>query len=154
GAYVRLHAIAAQVLVDDEWHMVHALRGGAPLSSVLRDFGANDHSIGLSFCSWSLMRLGRVDEIALRLPAIIGGFALLALPLWFARRLGTRVAVVWAWLLAVSPLLCFFTRLARPYAITALLTSTALLAFYAWTETGGPRFAWVYWVTASLAPVF
>ena len=154
GGYLRLHAISQQVLVDDEWHMVHVLRGGAPLRAVLLDFGANDHSIGLSFCVWSLMRLVRADETVLRLPSIAAGLAALALPLWFAPRVGRRVAIVWAWLIAVSPLLCFFTRLARPYAMTVLLTTTALLAFYAWTERGRRRDAWTYYLASSAAPVF
>ena len=154
GGYLRLHTISEQILVDDEWHMVHALRGGAPLLSVLGDFGANDHSIGLSLCAWTLMRLVRADETVLRLPSLLAGFVLLGLPLWFAPRLGRSVAIVWTWLIAVSPLLCFFTRLARPYAMTVLLTSAGLLAFHAWAETGRRRDAWTYYLASALAPVF
>lgn len=154
GAYLRLHAISEQILVDDEWHMVHALRGGAPLRAVFQNFGTNDHSIGLSVCVWSLMQLVRADETILRLPSLLAGFALLGVPLWFAPRLGTRPTIVWTWLIAVSPLCCFFTRLARPYAITILLDSVALLAFYAWTETGRRRDAWTYYLGSCVAPVF
>lgn len=154
GAYLRLHAIADQILVDDEWHMVHALRGGAPLRAVLQNFGTNDHSIGLSVCVWGLMQIVHANETILRLPSLLAGCALFGVPLWFAPRLGTRVTIVWTWLLAVSPLFCFFTRLARPYAITILLNAVALLAFYAWTETGRRRDAWMYYLSSCVAPVF
>ncbi|MEB2284059.1 MAG: hypothetical protein B6D46_02105 [Polyangiaceae bacterium UTPRO1] len=154
GACLRLHAISDQILVDDEWHMVHALRGGAPLRAIIQGFGTNDHSIGSSVCVWGLMRLGRADETILRLPSLLAGLALLGVPLWFAPRFGKRVATLWTWLLAVSPLCCFFTRLARPYAMTMLLDSVALLAFYAWSQSGRRRDAWAYYLSSCVAPVF
>ncbi len=156
GVVLRLDQLPQQILVDDEWHMVHALRDGASLASIVGDFGSSDHSIGLSVVAWLVMRLTAVDELTLRLPALIAGVALLlAMPAWLSPMLGRPTAVTWAWLLAVSPLLCFFSRLARPYAVTTLLVTVATGSFYAWAlGRGGRRAAWAYVASAALVPVF
>ena len=52
------------------------------------------------------------------------------------------VRATWAVLLAVSPLLVYMTRTARPYALTALLATLALIAFERWYRGEGRRRAW------------
>ena len=47
GTALRLYQLHDQVLVDDEWHALHALLAGGPLD-VLLSFGASDHSIPLT----------------------------------------------------------------------------------------------------------
>src|SRR2546423_672754 len=119
GAFLRMYQLRSQILVDDEWHLVHKLRDGAALATLIGDFGTNDHSIGLGVCSWLLMRVVHVDEMLLRTPSLIAGLLLLVLlPVALVRCVDRATGVALAWLLAISPLLCFFSRLARPYAVT------------------------------------
>jgi len=155
GAALRLYALPNQMLVDDEWHLVHKLRGGASLASIVGDFGGNDHSIGLGAIAWLLMHVTTLDELWLRLPSLAAGLALLAVvPAALARRVGHQTAMALAWLLAVAPLLVFFSRLARPYAITTLLAFGAFLAMRRWLEDGSRWAAAAYATSAALAPVF
>lgn len=155
GAALRLYALPEQVLVDDEWHLVHRLRDGAGLAAVVGDFGRSDHSIGLGACAWLLMRLVALDETLLRLPSLLAGLALLVVvPATLARSVGRATAVALAWLLAVSPLLVFFSRLTRPYAVTALLAGVAFVAMRRWLEDRDPRARAAYLASAVLAPIF
>ena len=155
GAALRMYALPDQILVDDEWHLVHRLRDGASLAGLVGDFGGNDHSIGLGACAWLLMRIVTLDETLLRLPSLLAGLALpMVVPTAVARRAGRPTAVVLAWMLAVSPLLIFFSRLARPYAITTLLACVAFLAMRRWLDDRDGRARGVYVASAVLAPVF
>ncbi len=152
---LRAHRLSSQILVDDEWHMVHKLREGAWLASVVGDFGSSDHSIGLTLLGWLLGRVTTLDELMLRLPSLVAGLALvIVVPALAARRVGRATAIVLAWLLAISPLLCFFSRLARPYAMTALLAPVAVLAFERWYRAGDTRARATYVCAAALAPLF
>jgi hypothetical protein len=155
GAALRLYLLPSQILVDDEWHLVHKLRDAAPLGSIVGEFGANDHSIGLGLCMWLLMRVTALDELLLRLPALVAGLALIAVvPAVLARSVGRATALVLAWLLAIAPLLVFFSRLARPYAVTTLLVSVAFLAMRRWLENGSRLAGAAYVASAVAAPVF
>lgn len=155
GAALRLYALPQQILVDDEWHLVHRLRDGAGLAGVVGEFGRSDHSIGLGACAWTLMRFAVLDETLLRLPSLLAGLALLVVvPLGLVRRVGRATAVTLAWLLAVSPLLVFFSRLARPYAVTTLLVGVAFAAMRRWLEDRDGRARAAYVASAVLAPVF
>jgi hypothetical protein len=157
GAALRLYQLPTQALVEDEWHMVHRLRDGASFASLITDFGANDHSVALAACSWLMMRVTAVDELLLRLPSVAAGLALLVMiPVLIERLIGRETAIVLAWSLAVSPMLCFFSRLVRPYAITTLLTGVAVLSFHRWYEAPAEHRAarLGYLLSAATAPVF
>ena len=65
--------------------------------------------------------VGRVGADAALADARCGLLTLVVLPLYVAPRLGRATAALFALLLAVSPLLVIFSRMARPYAITLLL---------------------------------
>ena len=121
GAWLRLDQIAIQVLIDDEWHAVHQFIARTP-GDMFFDFGYADYSIPLGILDWYQAQAWGVSELTLRWPMIACGLAtLVVLPLYVAPRLGWPVASLFALLIAVSPLLVIFTRMARPYAITLLL---------------------------------
>src|SRR6185503_12877097 len=62
-----------------------------------------------------------------------------------ARRFVERATSdVFAWLLAVSPVLVFYSRFARPYALTCLLAMAALLSFHSWWRERRRRPAILY----------
>lgn len=157
GVATRLYLLPDQMLVDDEWHLVHRLRDDGTLWTLVTRFGSNDHSIGYGIVCWLVSRVLPLNEILLRLPSVIAGCLLVFLvPMLWRRFVGADAAVVLAWLLAVSPMLCFFSRLARPYATTTLLSSLAVVAWYRWhTSRGADRRAGtVYALAAGVAPLF
>ncbi|MEP7276191.1 MAG: hypothetical protein ABI812_07545, partial [Betaproteobacteria bacterium] len=129
GAYLRLDQIGAQVLVDDEWHAVHQLLRSTP-GRMLLDFGYSDYGIPLGLLAWLESRAFGLSETLMRAPMLICGIVtLIAFPLYVARRFAPATMAVFAWLLALSPLLVVFSRMARPYAITLLLGWSAHAAF-------------------------
>src|SRR5271169_5165996 len=153
GAYLRLDQILSQVLIDDEWHAVHEVLQRTP-AAMLVDFGWADYSIPLGILDWYEARWFGLSEIVLRAPMLACGLAtLVVLPLYVARRVGRATAAVFAVLLAISPLLVIYSRMARPYAITLLLGWIAHGAFarYYASARGHAPAGFVYAVTAALA---
>ena len=126
GLFFRFYQLPGQILVDDEWHAVHQIIAfGYP--DIFNDFGTSDHCIPLSLFYEFLLNNLWISEFLLRLPAVAAGFlALLIIPLMLAKPLGTRAAMATACLLAISPLHVFYSRLARPYAISMLLSFISL----------------------------
>lgn len=129
GAFLRLDQFTAQVLIDDEWHVVHQLLRLSPAQMFL-DFGHADYSIPLGLLDALEARTVGLSETAMRIPMLACGIATLVLfPLYVVPRLGRATAAVFAVLLAISPLLLVYSRMARPYAITLLLGWSAHAAF-------------------------
>ncbi|MET0345491.1 MAG: hypothetical protein ABW218_04440 [Casimicrobiaceae bacterium] len=153
GCVLRLDQIGAQVLIDDEWHAVHQVLARTP-GDMLLDFGYSDYSIPLGVLAWLESRAFGLSESLLRAPMLVCGIAtLVAFPLYVARRLPPATVAVFAWLLAISPLLVIYSRMARPYAITLLLGWTAHAAFRCfWDQPqGGARAGLLYGAAATLA---
>jgi len=152
GAALRLYQIRDQVLVDDEWHALHALLAGGPLD-VLLSFGASDHSIPLTLYDLLLERTVGLTELGMRLPSLLAGIASLVVLPWLVRDLaGLRASVVFAWLLAIAPLHVFFSRYARPYELAMLLCFVAVVACYRWLAGGGRRWQVAFVGCAIVAP--
>ena len=129
GFFLRLDQFGAQVLIDDEWHAIHQVLHHTPRMMFL-DFGIADYSIPLGILDWYVSRGWGLSETAMRLPMLLCGLVtLVVLPLYVAPRLGRATAAVFALLLAISPLLVIYSRMARPYAITLLLGWIAHAAF-------------------------
>jgi hypothetical protein len=129
GAFLRIDQFAAQVLIDDEWHAVHQLLRLSPAQMFL-DFGHADYSIPLGLLDGLEARVFGLSETAMRIPMLVCGLATLVLfPLYVAPRMGRAVAAIFASLVAITPLLVIYSRMARPYAITLLLAFGAHAAF-------------------------
>ena len=89
---------------------------------------------------WMLAHWLGLSETAMRLPMLLSGLATLVLfPLFAARRFGYPVAALFAVLLAISPLLVLYSRMARPYAITLLLGWIAHAAFHRYLDAAHGR---------------
>ncbi|HYN21285.1 MAG TPA: hypothetical protein VE078_10025, partial [Thermoanaerobaculia bacterium] len=133
GALLRLWNLEAQVMSDDELHAVRTALGN-PIPRILVTYQRVDNTIPLTALYRFFLDRGiRLTEMAVRLPALLTGLAILVLaPLWIARRLGWPTAIVFAALLAISPGLVFYSRIARSYAPIVLLGFGALVAFEAW----------------------
>jgi hypothetical protein len=130
GAWARLHGLTDQVLANDE---IHELRAALTLSvgEILTTFGVSNYSLPLAALARGLAHAGlALDEISLRLPAIVSGLLFLGLaPRVVARSAGRDVGLFFGGLAAVSPMLVLYSRLARPYLPALLLSYAAIACF-------------------------
>ncbi len=129
GAWLRLDQFGLQVVTDDEWHALVQLFSGSP-GQFLLSFGYADYSIPLALLYWCEAAWFGITEWGMRWPMLSAGLLILLLfPLRASSRLGWRVALLFALLLAISPLLINYSRQARPYGLTLLLGYLAHWAF-------------------------
>lgn len=97
-------------------------------------------------------RLGGLDELAAWGPfAVLGLLALLALAALARAPGGDEAAWTLAAVLAVSPLLVFYGRTARPYGVAAPLAVIAVVALARWWRDGGRASAALFVLGATLA---
>ncbi|MFO1415225.1 MAG: hypothetical protein U1F10_15240, partial [Burkholderiales bacterium] len=142
GAWLRLDRLGTQIVIDDEWHaLVKLMR--APMADIVTHLDYADYSIPIAvYLRWMQDTVG-IDEWTLHLPMLVAGIGLLALAPSLARAwVAAPARATWCVLLAVSPLLVYFSRTARPYAITALTTTIALVAFERWWRGDAHRDRW------------
>jgi len=139
GVWLRLDQLASQLLLEDEWHAVYRVVHQSP-AAIFLDFAHSDSSIPLTLLYVLEARAFGLSELGMRAPLVVAGVATLFLFPWYvARRVGVAEALVFAALLAISPLLYFFSRTARPYALTLLLGWTAHVLFRRYYEASEPR---------------
>ena len=130
GAWLRFDQFAYQVVTDDEWHAPIQLVTHSPREFLL-SFGLADYSIPLTFLYWNEANWFGLSELGMRWPMMLASLLILSLfPIWVSRHLGWRTALVFALLLAISPLLVNYSRNARPYALTLFLGYLAHYAFF------------------------
>jgi hypothetical protein len=153
--WLRLDQIVAQVVTDDEWHALQQVISHSPRDFLL-SFGVADHSIPLTLLFWQEADWFGLSELAMRWPMMLAGLAtVVLLPLWALPRVGWRTALVFALLLAVSPLLINYSRFARPYALTLLLGYLVHYAFSRfWTQAENGRAAGALYVLGSAFTVW
>jgi hypothetical protein len=155
GLVLRLWNLPDQILGGDEMHAVRAALA-LPLREILVTYRQADNCIPLT----ALYRLildggGQLSEIALRLPMLFTGCLLPVFFPWLWRRwIGRRAALLLAGLLAVSPVLVLYSRIARSYLPMLFLSLLAVTAFALWWWEGRRRWAVVYVVSAAGAVWF
>jgi hypothetical protein len=151
GTWLRWYQLRTQVLLDDEWHAVHQVLHSDAIG-IATSFGFADHSIPLTLYYRFLTLHGGLTEWVMRLPMLLAGIALLSVtPLLLRRESSPAVRATWVALLAISPLLVYHSRTARPYALTSLLTYVAIVAIYRWWQRDGST---RNWALAYLAATF
>jgi hypothetical protein len=157
GVALRVFELGAQVLGDDEIF---------ELAAVL----VPDAPIGWAYASAPQLALHRLtaatvglSELSFRLPSLLPGIALLVVFPWLVwRRFGREAAGIVAGLLAISPLLVFYSRFTRPYMLPILLVCVGVLAYGRWLDRGDVRAAvvhvacggvaaWFHWLAAPAA---
>lgn len=145
GVAARLYRVGEQILIDDEWHALNAVQHH-DAGWIFTHFGISDHSIPLALFYEIQYRLLGLSELLMRWPMLlVGCISLLLLP-WLLRHwLRKPEQLVFAALLAISPLLIYYSRFARPYALLVVLEVAALLmAWYWWkSQKTGYGVAWV-----------
>ncbi len=133
GIALRLFHLAGQVLGGDELHAVRAALA-QPLGALLATYQLADSCIPLTALDRLLLDHGiALDEWILRLPVLACGLAaLVLLPALACRRLPPPALPLFAGLVAISPLLVLYSRIARSYMPATLLAFAAVMAFDAW----------------------
>ena len=145
AAWLRLHGLGVQIVQDDEWHAIWKLLGSG-YGDIATSFGGADHSIPLTLFYKLMADTFGLSEGRLRALQVASGVALVPLVAglaWRARR-DAPATVLLAVLVAAAPFLVLYSRFARPYAITLLLTVVMLAAAWCWRARRD-------WRTAGLA---
>lgn len=146
--------LQAQILTGDELHSLQAALA-MPVSDILRtwSFAGADYCVPLTAAYRALMDAGVVvSELSLRAPSLVAGLAAVPLLPWLASpRIGRRAAIVFAWLLAVSPMLVLYSRIARPYMPAVFAAAVAVLLFERWLRHRQPACAAGYVVSGAAA---
>jgi predicted membrane-bound mannosyltransferase len=152
GAGLRLYMLSSQILLDDEWHSICAVIGRTFLY-VLTHFNLADNSnVFFNLYNLFLYRTVGWSEFTIRLPAIIPGLlSLVILPLLLRRFFNNRVSLLFAFLIAVSPFLIFYSRFSRAYSLVTLLCFSSLLLSCQWLMTGKKIFAAGFIITGVFA---
>ena len=154
GAALRLWMLESQLLLDDEWHGINYVIG-QPLAYVFTHQGLGANSIPMNVWRWVLLHSLGWSEMWLRFPSVIAGIASLILfPLSVRVVLDRRQTLTFAFLIAISPCLIFYSRMSRPYGMVSLLGFISLVSFYAWMVGAQRRRAVLYCVTGALAVWF
>ena len=133
GAWLRSHGLEVQVVQDDEWHAIHKLMTSS-YAEIFRSFGFADHSILLTLFYKALAETIGLDEVNMRILQVACGITLVAVGGWLALRAtaSAAIAILFAFLVAGAPFLVLYSRFARPYAITTLLSVLVLAALWRW----------------------
>jgi len=101
------------------------------------------------------VRLFGRNEFALRLPSIV--FSCLFLPvvyLLFKELAQRKAALLSLFLVAMNPLLIYYGREARPYALCMFLVACSFLAFIRWTRDPESKSLMLFWLCATVALIY
>lgn len=144
GAFLRFYQLSAQILVGDEWHAIKKALSSSYLD-IITSFGVADHSIPITLYFKFLIDTVGLTEWAVKAPFLFFGvLAVIVLPISIRCLFNRYTSNVFACLIALSPILILFTRLARPYIFTVFLGFIAVIHFYLWWETNDKKHAIVY----------
>jgi hypothetical protein len=144
GVVARFWNLPGQVLSGDELHAPQSALSSS-LGEILTTYQPADNCLPLTalFKLW-LLAGGRLSEAALRTPTLLASIAVLVVLPWLALRAlresgrasgngsAERLAGWFALLLAVSPALVLYGRVARPYAPATLLAWIGILGLVLW----------------------
>ncbi len=155
GAFLRLYQISSQILLDDEWHSL-AFVVGKPFSEILTNFTVRYGMTSLpqNLYQWVLLNTIGWSEWLLRLQSLVPGLLVLIVgPLLAKRVIGDKSALLLALLLAISPLLIFYSRLCRPYSCVVFFSFLAVVCFSQWIKSGRTKHA-VFFALGGIMAVY
>jgi hypothetical protein len=141
GLFLRWYLLTDQVLIDDEWHGFYYAIGKSPAWLLTHFSIPGATCIPLNFYSWLLGATVGWSELWLRLPSLICGL------------LCVLVCPLLAFLLAISPVLIFYSRISRPYSAVAFLGFLTILFAARWMQSGGRRPA-MFFVGAGVLAIY
>lgn len=151
GTGLRLYQLPGQILFGDEWHAIFAANR-AGYFQILSHFGVSDYSIPIAlYFKLAINSIG-LGEYVIRTPFFLAGtLSVLIFPLLVRGLVGRFTSNLFAWLLALSPPLIFYTRFARPYAIAVCFGFIAVVLFFRWWIEPNPRYAIQYVICALIS---
>jgi len=154
GAGLRCFSIRDQVPIADEYHApLLALHGS--YFTIATNFQRAHSSIPLTLIYKLMLDTVGLTELGMRLlPLALGLLLLIVVPLAARPVLRPGENLLLLVLLAISPQLVFYSRNARPYMISTLLSTVALIGFLAWVRAPSKRWGMLYVVTGVLAAWF
>jgi hypothetical protein len=152
GLVLRLWNLGGQVMGGDELHAVRAA-AKRTLPAILTTYSPVDYSLPLTALYRLAMQAGAtLSEWGFRVPVLLCGCAALyVLPRLVMGKVDGVTAAIFGWLVAVSPVLVLYSRIARSYAPMLLAGLGAVFAFEAWWHRRKARYAVLYFVLAGLA---
>ncbi|MCP8899375.1 hypothetical protein [Gilvimarinus xylanilyticus] len=150
GVWFRAWQLPIQLLADDEWHALNKLIK-SDAWGIFTSFGRADHSIPVTLYYYAISQITPLTENIMRFPMLLAGLALPVTAPWLMRRILSRPeqAVLFI-LLTLSPILIYYTRTARPYALSTLLAFAAVICFYVWVQKPKLIYALSYLTLCSL----
>jgi Dolichyl-phosphate-mannose-protein mannosyltransferase len=152
GVAVRVTGLFGQLLAGDEMHAFRFVREHS-LAQSLATYSNTANSPPINVWLRAFVAFGwPPSELALRIPVLLCGLALLWwAPRWIERHFDRPIAIAATWLLAVSPLLVFYSRFMRPYMPYALVATVAAAAFFDWWRERRLRPGLIYAVCGAFA---
>ncbi|HEY8303076.1 MAG TPA: glycosyltransferase family 39 protein, partial [Solirubrobacteraceae bacterium] len=152
AAVLRLATLGSQSLwYDEAFTSVHVFRAG--LVTTLSNVTHSENTPPLWYVlQWGVTRVLGDGAVALRLLSAFAGIATVPVAWAIGGELaGRRAAPVTAALVAVNPLLVWYSQEARAYGLFVLMASLALLCFVRALHRPSARRSAAFAVTASLA---
>ena len=139
GAAIRLPTLAQQSYWLDEGYTVRLVR--MSFSGMLHAVPKTESTPPLYYAvAWLWTRLFGDAEFGLRSLSALAGIATIPVAWAIARRLGGyRAAALAGLLVAVSPLLVWFSQEARSYALATLLATVSVQCAVGWLQDGRGR---------------
>jgi hypothetical protein len=140
AAALRLSTLDLQSFwYDEAFTPVHVLH--ASLGATLHAFVHTENNPPLWYLVvWAWSRLAGTGEVALRLPSALAGIATVPVAWGIGRELaGRRAALLAGAIVAVNPLLVWYSQEARPYAFYVLFAALALLCMLRADRDPTPR---------------
>jgi mannosyltransferase len=152
AAALRLSTLDLQSFwYDEAFTPVHTLHPS--LAATLRSVVDRENTPPLWYVLiWGWSRVFGTGEVALRLPSALAGTATVAVAWGIGWELaGRRAAIVTAALVAVNPLLVWYSQEARAYGLFVFLAALAMLCFLRADREPTPRRLTAFAASASLA---
>jgi len=154
GTWLRLYMISDQILLNDEWHAMNIVVNTSWAELFIKG-NRRANSIPLNLYSYFLLYIERWSELLFRLPSIVAGLSLLYLfPFLIKKLINARLALVFTYLIAISPTLILYSRISRAYSIISLSASLSFFFIILWAETGLSRYIRLYFITGLISVYF
>src|SRR5262249_46489312 len=116
-------------------------------------FGGADISIPMAIFYRAALKTIGLSEFVVRGPIVLAGLmSLVIFPVLVRKVFDRTTGTLFGWLLAISPLHIYYTRYARPYAISLLCAVCGVYAFYLWWTTRVRHWKYLYIVCAIIGP--
>ncbi len=150
AAAIRVPTLSVQSFWLDEGYTVALVR--MSFGAMLRTIPRTESTPPLYYAlAWAWTRVFGSSEFGLRSLSALAGIATIPVAWALARRLaGDRAALIAGLLLAVSPLMVWFSQEARAYALATLLATGTLLCIAAHRQNDRARWLWGWAACAAL----